>query len=148
MAPTTLDSSWQLKWKRFGREICLFVLFLFIQKQFQQVHCGYRSSGGIESWSQGQWLVQPSPKIELLVAIDLQCSTALHLTSCLKENRIRDDSEAYFGLLIHCRDKRKNCRRSTRGLDPRRVDRYLLFPMGKSKVRADGCCYGLCHTGT
>lgn len=43
VAPTTLDSSWQLKWKRLGRGICLFVLFLFlfIQKQFQQVHCVY-----------------------------------------------------------------------------------------------------------
>lgn len=32
------------------------------------------------------------PKTEFLVAVDPQCSAALHLTSCLKESRIRDGS--------------------------------------------------------
>lgn len=32
------------------------------------------------------------PKIEFLVAVDPQYSTALHLTFCLKESRIRDGS--------------------------------------------------------
>lgn len=38
------------------------------------------------------WLLQPSPEIEFLVAVDPQCSIALDLTSCLKENRSRDGS--------------------------------------------------------
>lgn len=38
MTPTTLDWHWQLKWEGLGGDLFVLLLFLFIQKQFQQVN--------------------------------------------------------------------------------------------------------------
>lgn len=41
MAPTAVDCSWQLAWRRLGEgvRVCVLFLFLLISKQFQQVNC-------------------------------------------------------------------------------------------------------------
>lgn len=38
MTPTTVDWHWQLKWEGLGGDLFVLLLFLFIQKQFQQVN--------------------------------------------------------------------------------------------------------------
>lgn len=95
MAPTAVDCSWQLAWKRLGEGVCVCVcvlfLFLLISKQFQQVNCVCRQPGGVESWPRAGTVAGAAlPRIQSSVSCSSSSvSAALRLT-LVRGNRFRD----------------------------------------------------------